>query len=273
MDVFVKAEDAGQRADKFIFKFLNKPPKSLVYKFIRKKRIKLNGARLTGAEILKPDDRLSFYVPIKTPEIETPEKNSVVTDKRIVIYQDENVLIINKPAGIESQTELNNITEGFICNRLDRNTSGIIYAGKNYRALRALNEAQTRKTYLAVAEGKIAGRGIICDNLKKDPYKNKVFSSPEGKNAVTEYKSLKIFGGSTLLEVRIQTGRTHQIRAGLAKIGFPLAGDAKYGSAKKYKRFFLHSFKLKFVKCGLKYLEGMEFCAPPPIEWEEICKL
>ena len=269
MDIFVKPEDAGQRADKFIFKFLNKPPKSLVYKFIRKKRVKLNGARLSGGEILAPGDRLSFYVPVDPPPRRSP------ADGRFAIYQDENVLIINKPAGIESQTELNNMIEGFICNRLDRNTSGIIYAGKNYAALRALNEAAVEKIYLAVADGKIDRAGIICDNLIKDRYKNKVFSSPDGtgKRAVTEYKPLEVFGDKTLLQVRIKTGRTHQIRAGLAKIGFPLTGDAKYGGSQNYKRFFLHSYKIKFVTCGLKYLESAEFCAPPPIEWEEICKL
>jgi 23S rRNA pseudouridine955/2504/2580 synthase len=269
MDVFVKDEDAGQRADKFIFKFLNKPPKSLVYKFIRKKRIKLNGARLAGGEILKSGDKVSFYVPAgAAPNPERPRGA-----EQMIIYRDENVLIINKPAGIESQTELNNMIEGFICNRLDRNASGIIYAGKNYRALRALNDAVVEKTYLAVAEGKIASEGIIYDNLIKNWRQNKVFSSPEGKRAITIYKPLKYFDNKTALEIRIKTGRTHQIRAGLAKIGFPLAGDAKYGGSQKYKRFFLHSYKLKFVKCGLKYLEGAEFCAPPPIEWEEICRL
>jgi 23S rRNA pseudouridine955/2504/2580 synthase len=265
-------------------KALNNPPKSLVYKFIRKKRIKLNGAKLTGSEILKAGDALSFYVP--TPGLtQSPQKNfSPIADskafkdsKDLIIYQDENVLIINKPAGMESQTELNNMIEGFICNRLDRNASGLIYAGKNYKALRALNEAVVQKKYLAVAEGAVKNEGVINDYLIKDPFKNKVFSSPSGKNAVTVYKPIKYIVGAlntnTLLEVEIKTGRTHQIRAGLSKIGFPLAGDAKYGSVQKNKNFFLHSHKLKFLKCDLKYLEGAEFYAPPPKELEEICKL
>ena len=308
----IRSNEAGQRLDKFLGKYLNLAPKSFLYKMMRKKNITLNGKKASGQEKLSEGDIVRLFLSDETvgkfsakQESALPERASRI--KLDIIYEDRHTIFINKPAGILSQKSskddvsmveyltdylLNTgqITEKelrtfhpSVCNRLDRNTSGILAAGKTLAALQDLSamfkERTLGKYYLCLVSGRVETAERISGYLTKDSRTNKVRLHPEAEAGAsrieTEYRPVSTNGSATLLEVHLITGKTHQIRAHMASRGHPLIGDYKYGSRrineaykKKYNLSsqFLHAYRLCFPKCtgALAVLSWKELTAPMP---------
>lgn len=306
----VKKNDENQRLDKFLKKLMPDIPSSLIYKYLRKKCVRLNGKHCTdGSVILNKDDVLNLYVNDEFFEKDNVKNEFVYEEGTLdVVYEDENIILINKPSGVsvhpdekqKSFTVIDNVIayliykgeyapeseQSFVpalCNRLDRNTKGIVIAAKNAEALREMNDIiknrEAVKRYMTLVHGIPSKKR---DTLKHFLLKNektkevKVYEKPiaSGKTAVLEYefiKSYKLKNGDTasLLEIELQTGRTHQIRAQLAYIGHSIIGDGKYGKsyATDKKNGFIHqalcayrlSFKLMNDYKVLSYLNGKDF--------------
>ena len=279
-------------------------PSSLAQKYIRLKRIKVGGKGAKRNYKLSTGDVVQMYI---NDEFFQPvnEKNAhlKITDPSLdIVYEDENILLINKQAGIlchsdsgydygslisrlhaylhqkgEWQPNAENSFCPALCNRIDRNTSGIIIAAKNAESLRIINEKirlrEIDKYYLAAVHGiPNPSSGFLEGNIFKDATKNRVFvtrdSRPGTKSALMEYRTIAAAGQLSLLECRLITGRTHQIRAQLAHIGHPLLGDGKYGTERLNKPYgeryqALCSYKLMFAfqsEAGLlQYLDKKTF--------------
>ena len=296
--------DAGQRLDRFVGKAVPLLPDSLLQKYIRLKRIKRNGKGAKRDVRLEAGDTLQLY--INDEFFEKPrEENSwlkVGTPRLTIVYEDENILLLDKKPGVlchsagvwdyntlianvqaymaqkgEWKPKEENSFAPALCNRIDRNTGGIVIAAKNAEALRILNDKirdrEIEKYYLCAVRGKPKPpEGRLEDFLFKDAQKNQVFvknkPEPGAKTAVTEYRLLKSKGPLSLVECHLLTGRTHQIRAQMAHAGWPLLGDGKYGSERFNKDFdekgqALYSYRLVFAfptDAGiLEYLRGKEF--------------
>ena len=303
-EITIKSNDSGQRLDRFVGKALPLLPEALLQKYIRIKRIKLNGRGAKRDTRLNTGDVLSLY--INDEFFEKPrEENSylkVGTPKLNIVYEDDNIMLLDKKPGVlchsagvwdyntlianvqaylaakkEWRPREENSFAPALCNRIDRNTGGIVIAAKNAPALRTINEKiqqrEVQKYYLCAVSGRPSpSEGLLRDFLVKDEEKNRVFaksrSEPGAKPAETEYRLLCSKGPLSLVECRLLTGRTHQIRVQMAKAGWPLLGDIKYGSAgvnRKYseKGQALYSYKLRFdfkTDAGiLNYLSGREF--------------
>lgn len=318
--IIVTKNEAGQRLDKLLFKYLNKAPKSFVYKMLRKKNITLNGKKAAGDEKTKLDDEIKLFLSDETvAKFSELHITSAVTDLDI-LYEDDHLLLINKPCGMLSQKSSSqdlsvveymisyllkegNITveslQGFkpgICNRLDRNTSGIVVGGKSLIGLQQLNtafkERSLHKYYLCIVAGTMEKEQTLNGYLKKDPVRNQVMITngmdhEDAKPIHTHYRPISTsaneHGCYTLLEVTLITGRSHQIRAHLASAGHPIIGDGKYGNLKINNYFktkyhlnhqLLHSYRLVMPKFEgeLAYLSGQTFTAWPPGRFEQIRK-
>ena len=307
----VNKNDAGQRMDKFVSKVTTGLPKSLLYKYLRTKRIKLNGKKAHENDFTAEGDVVEMYIPDEffgdTETAESYDKVKYVPD---IVYEDENILLCDKKPGMlvhlgdegdrnraegsEKETLIYLLTAYLVnkgeydpknessfapalCNRIDRNTGGIVIAAKNAEALRIINEKirahELEKFYLCITVGRPKRpEGRIEGFLLKDEKKKEVrfFHKPVpgGKTAVTLYRTLESQGGLSLVECRLLTGRTHQIRVSMAEIGCPLLGDGKYGRGDVNRRYHetrqaLYSYKLRFdfqTDAGLlSYLNGQEF--------------
>ena len=300
----VNSNDAGQRLDKFVTKTVPKLPQGMMYKAIRNKRIKINGRRGEISTRLAEGDIVQMYINDEFFGTVSENEFMNVPSQLVIIYEDENIILIDKKNGMvvhedndntadtvinrlkrylyekgEYSPESENSFAPALCNRLDRNTGGIVIAAKNAESLRILNQKikdrEIEKTYLCIVVGKPPkNHDILTAYLEKDSASNTVKVSgrktPENKTIITEYTVLKSDGKLSLLEVKLHTGRTHQIRAHLAYIGCPLLGDGKYGINRVNREFgiktqALYSYKLKFdftSESGcLSYLNGREFRA------------
>ena len=315
-EIKVTKNEAGQRLDKLLAKYLNEAPKSFFYKMMRKKNIVLNGKKATGNEKLEEGDIVKLFLADETIRKFSSVKIQRTKTNLSVIYEDQDVVLINKPVGMLSQKakesdvslvehlisylldagELSEETlKSFrpsICNRLDRNTSGIVVAGKSLPGLQKMGklfkERTLHKYYRCLVQGVIREDQYLKGWLKKDEKTNKVQildrpSDPSDQPIETEYHPLWTKEGVTLLEVRLITGKTHQIRAHLASEGHPLIGDYKYGDRKlndfyqkKYglKSQLLHAYRLEFPGmegvCG--QLSEKVFIADVPPLFAKICK-
>lgn len=299
-EVTIGAKESGQRFSKFLEKYFKEAQTSFLYKMLRKKNIKLNDKKATGSEMLQTGDKVTVYFSDETFEKFRGETKKViypVIDLDIV-YEDEDVLIVNKPAGMLSQkakpqdvtlveyilgylqkkdewSPKDSLKPG-ICNRLDRNTSGLVIAGKSLRGLQKMSELlkdrAMDKYYLAIVEGVMKEPSVVRGYLKKDEQTNRVqIFSEDGEGRVwieTGYEPLRTNGTVTLLKVKLVTGKTHQIRGHLASLGHPLLGDVKYGAAKRAdtKHYFLHAKTLCFPENmgELKNLSGRVVTAKEP---------
>ena len=286
-ELTIGQNDAGQRLDRFLAKAVPLLPASLAQKYIRIKRIKLNGARAERDTRLQAGDVLSLY--INDEFFDKPREDNayltVAAPKLNIVYEDENILLVDKRPGLavhphdgaeygrtlidqiqaylyqkkEWRPREENAFTPALCNRIDRNTGGIVIAAKTAEALRILNQKirdrEIDKRYLAIVEGTLPKKeGSLVGFLFKDARKNRVFVTdtpqPGSKSCRTDYRVLASRNGLTLVECRLITGRTHQIRAQFAHAGHPLLGDGKYGKLdKRFDRDYqaLYSYRLTFT--------------------------
>ena len=305
----VGKNDAGQRLDRFVGKTAPMLPASLLQKYIRQKDVKVNGRPAKGDVRLSEGDTVRLYIPDEF--FDRPGKDdawrAVAAPKVDVVYEDENILLVNKRPGMlchsagewtwdtliahiqaylrakgEWDPTAENSFAPALCNRIDRNTGGIVIAAKTAEALRIMDEKvrarEMEKTYLCAVLGTPKpSAGRLEGYLFKDAKKNQVYvyDSPRtgAKTAITEYKTLGNADGLSLLECRLITGRTHQIRAQLSHAGWPLLGDGKYGRERDNRTYgekgqALCSWKLRFAFSApagaLEYLNGREFRTAPP---------
>lgn len=318
-ELIITKNEAGQRLDKFLGKFLKEAPKSFFYKMLRKKNITLNGKKATGQEKLNIGDSVKLFLSDETIEKFSVRESRPVftghTEKLEILYEDADLLLLNKPVGMLSQkakeTDVSAVEylidyllesgqlreedlrtfHPSVCNRLDRNTSGILAAGKSLSGLqemsRLFKERNLAKYYLCPVAGTVSKEAYIRGYLAKDRKTNRVQiterEAPGSTPIETEYRPLITNGGLTLLEVHLITGKPHQIRSHLAETGHPILGDYKYGSKSlndEYKERYglthqlLHAYRLKMPKMRgkLAHLSEKEFCAKPPEEFRRICR-
>lgn len=314
----IMPQDEGQRLDRFLTKFMPEAPKSFFYKMLRKKNIVLNGKKADGNERLVQGDEVKLFLSIET--IEGFKTQVMVKDMPQdmpgIIYEDNDILIINKPVGMLSQKadrddisaveyinaylkeqykdkESSSVFSAGICNRLDRNTSGLLVAGKTVKGLQCMNsifrQREIKKYYLCIVKGRITKperlEGYLVKNRKHNNVTITNHETEGSSRIITEYAPLqhgKLAGNIyTLLKVHLVTGKAHQIRAHLKSAGYPLAGDAKYGHKDLYKQFkhefglkhqLLHAWRLEFGTSSNipeKY-QGIVFEAPLPKEFVNI---
>lgn len=249
------------KAEKFVRKYLSEAPLSFIYKLFRLKDVKVNGHWVKKDHVLKAGDVVRLYV--SDSQLEDFNKPKPLSAKELpypVAYEDENILIIDKPAGLlvygdinEKRKTLTQAVREYLlykgeyhegdafspspAHRLDRNTAGLVVYAKNNKALSVLEDAfkerkGIKKEYLALVKGKIKEKGRVEAPLKKDPKMGLVKVTPikdGGAYALTEYEPVKEINGNTLVSITLHTGRTHQIRVHMAYIGHPVVGDPKYG--------------------------------------------
>lgn len=337
----INSNEAGQRFDKYLKKLLCNASGSFVYKMLRKKNIVLNGKKADGTEKLQPGDMVKLFLSDETFDKFSGSQQATTEYARLkqlagelekkqelleVVYEDTDVIILNKPSGILSQKvkqddisanermlaylikkgelteEMLHTFKPSICNRLDRNTSGLLTAGKTLKGLQelssALKERSVRKYYRCIVKGEIRETRYIKGWLIKDERVNKVIILKEkpldadvsiakttapgneeramtaanetAQEIETEYRPVTICNGYTELEVHLITGRSHQIRAHLASVGHPIIGDYKYGNRKEndiFKREVGIDSQLLHAY-RMEFADGREVSAPCPETFE-----
>ena len=300
-EMTIGVNDAGQRLDKFLLKALPALPKTLMYKFLRTRHIKLNGKKAEISTRLAAGDKLTLFISDEFCVQDSQQLFMQARPEIQTVYEDDNLLLVNKPSGLivhedegESVDTLINRVLHYLykkgdyhpqqeasfapalCNRIDRNTEGIVIVAKNAEALRLLNacirDRELHKYYLCLLKGVPSPREATLRHfMRKDERENKAIvydhTVPGGKTMVTRYRVLKSYKKIALAEIELKTGRTHQIRAHMAYIGCPLVGDGKYSDNRRERALgfnsqALCSYKLIFdfkEPCALSYLNGREF--------------
>ncbi|MEY8422286.1 RluA family pseudouridine synthase [Lachnospiraceae bacterium 38-14] len=315
-EILIEKNQAGQRFDKYLKKLLCGANSSFIYKMLRKKNIVLNGKKSEGAEKLKEGDKVTLFFSQETFEKFTASETEsfriqnlpkVKKDKLPfqVLYETRDILIINKPSGMLSQKgEKGDISANeyilsyllltgsiretefatfrpSVCNRLDRNTSGILIAGKTLKGLQEMSEnlknRSLKKYYYALVKGEVSGRCRLKGYLIKDEKTNRVYVSKkpdtgQEKPIETEYEPIITKNQATLLNIHLITGRSHQIRAHLSATGHPIIGDPKYGDREvneRYKKQYQITSQLLHAR-SLILEDGREIIAPLPKDFTRI---
>ena len=314
--IIIGKNEQNQRLDKFLRKYLENAPLSFIYKAIRKD-VKVNGKRCKEDTVLQLDDELCLYIKDEDIAKFKRKERKVRAKKQFrIAYEDDNIIVVEKPFGLlthgdhtEKKNHLTNQVVDYLIekgdynpraertfspapvNRLDRNTTGLVLFAKTYPALQELNRLmreknRIRKYYMTIVSGKLDHELVLRDRMIKDEKKNKVRVVSEDKEGLlmeTIVRPVKSNERFTLVQVEIITGRTHQIRAHLAKSGHPVIGDVKYGDRKVNafvnRKFglstqLLHAYRLEFDLKGssLEYLTGKSVEAQLPYEFMKIKK-
>lgn len=303
-EIIIDKNESEQRLDRFLMKYFEEAPRGFIFKMIRKKNIELNNSRAQPETTIVEGDTIQLFLSDETiDKFITKERkieSNLIPD---IVYEDNNIILINKSAGILSHGTKGEFEENIvdsmisyliekkeyvprlektftpaICNRLDRNTSGIIIGAKNYQALKAINEAirsgYIERYYKTIVKGTIKEEFAHSAHLLKNENRNKVEIRGRefdgSKEITTVIKPLKTKNAYSLLEIELITGRTHQIRGHLSSLGYPIIGDRKYGDRKTNEIFkndyslhnqWLHGYKVQFngLEGEMEYLNGKSF--------------
>ena len=308
----VNSNESGQTLEKYVRKVLKDAPLSFIYKLFRKKDIKVNGHWQKEKYIVNENDEVLVYITDSQMDefVKKAKDLNVSKLEDMIVYEDNNIIIINKPRGVLVQKDnkdasaLDDSVISYLvnkgeydpnkdlgytpapCHRLDRNTAGLVIFGKNIATLRYLSQAMQdksliKKKYITLVDGVVDKGGEINSPLEKNAKTGRVFVSPNGKEAITNYKVIEKLNKYTLLEVQLLTGRTHQIRVHLSSIGHPIIGDSKYGNYELNKEIenkyhftnqFLVAYSVAFGKLDepLKYLSNKEFKVDIPSSMESL---
>lgn len=309
IEVIIDKNDSEQRFDRFLRKYLENAPLTLIQKNIRKKNFKINNKRAKSSDIIKEGDKISMY--IREDDFnkwKSKNKFFLNPSNLNIIYEDENIIIIDKKPGTLTHAANkkdygNNIVDLMksylyltgkvstrdttftpaVVNRLDRNTAGLIIGAKNAFSLRTLNQAIKDniidKYYLTIVNGKIDDNFTIDTKIEKNKKRNVIKKTSTGSRIITHFKPLESKNNFTVLECKLVTGKTHQIRFSLKENSTPILGDRKYGDEKinnklKIKNQILLAYKLVFNKIeGLEYLNGKVFISEQINEFNNIKKV
>lgn len=293
-EFLIQENDANQRVDKFVLKTMKTMPKSLLYKYIRNKKIKVNHKRCEISQRLVVGDTMQCYIAEEFYEIEKNMNFLQVSDALHVLYEDAALLIVDKPKGLLAHSDTSDVQDNLadrilhylynkkeydpslaqsftpaLCHRIDRNTRGIVIAAKTAEALREMNahikQHDVHKFYICMVEGTLQKEEdhIILYHKKLQDNKADIRAQPkEGyKEIESSYRVLDRKGHYALVEVQIMSGKSHQIRAMMSFLGAPLVGDVKYGAKKNQRNDYqqLSSYRVEFhfdSTCGLSYLDG-----------------
>lgn len=310
IEIKIEENDSSQRFDRFLRKYLKNAPLSLIQKNIRNKNFKINDKRAKADDIVLAGDLIKMYIKDEDFNKWKKQEKFVAKDFKIdIIYEDDNIILIDKKAGVlthasSSKDYGNNLVDSMISylyktgkvnsrdktfvpavvNRLDRNTSGIVIGAKNAKALRILNEAirlnKINKYYLTIVDGLITKDFTVESHISKNEKRNKVKLSSLGDKIITKFHPLENNGKFTLLECQLITGKTHQIRFSLKDNSSPIIGDRKYGNKNLNKKLLsnfgirnqiLLAYKIVFENIdGLDYLNNKIFYSNQKEEFDKI---
>ncbi|MFO3718174.1 RluA family pseudouridine synthase [Anaerococcus sp. ENR1011] len=293
IEITITKNDANQRFDRFLRKYFENAPLSVIQKNIRKKNFKINGKRAKADTYVYEDDLIAMYISDENYNKWLTKTDFKPTDFNLdIVFEDKNIIIMDKESGILTHSTSkadygNNLVDNMlsylyktnqvdksdktfnpaVVNRLDRNTAGLIMGAKNADSLRALNEAirenRIDKYYLTIVKGEINKDFTIDTTISKNENRNKVKSAKEGSRIITHFKPLETNGKYTLLECKLVTGKTHQIRFSLAKNNTPIIGDRKYGDKNTNKllndKFKINNQVLLAYKVHFNEIENLEY--------------
>lgn len=310
IEIVITKNDANQRFDRFLRKYFENAPLSVIQKNIRKKNFKINDKRAKADTYVYENDRIKMYISDDNYNKWLTRTDFKPTDFDLdIVFEDKNIIIMDKESGLLTHSSSkadygNNLVDNMlsylyktkqvdksvktfnpaVVNRLDRNTAGLVIGAKNANALRSLNKAirenEIEKYYLTIVKGEITDDFTVDTTISKNENKNKIKSSKDGSRIITHFKSIATNGKYTLLECKLITGKTHQIRFSLGKNNTPIIGDRKYGDKKtnkilndkfKINNQVLLAYKLKFNNIEkLGYLKDKTFISKKTSDIEKL---